>query len=296
MCDPRRNLLLAQGTKTDRVDADKLSELLRLEALRPVFVPTDQTAALRQLAAHYGAALRDRTRAVQRLQAIFRRVGIRCAIKQGRVPIAAHRLRAEASRFVARALAGHIEWMGGVVSEARQTLVGQAKLNSAFSLLQTIPYIGEIRAAQLVAFIATPQRFRNVRQFWSYAGLGVERRVSGEHRLQEGHPVRNEKRRGVHRLNRNCQPYVKKIFKDAALAASIGRGELRHLFQYHVDRGKSASIARVAVARKLAAIVFAVWRSGIAFNASHLTQQRHVRGEHQAKSSASVVVTPEVLR
>src|SRR5207244_3816422 len=76
-------------------------------------------------------------------------------------------------------------------------------LDPAFSLLQTIPYIGEIRAAQLLAFVAMPGRFRSVRQFWSYAGLGVERRVSGEHRVQEGSQVRNDKRRGGNRLKRN---------------------------------------------------------------------------------------------
>jgi hypothetical protein len=38
ICDPRQNRLLLKGTKTDRVDADNLSELVRLGALRPVFV------------------------------------------------------------------------------------------------------------------------------------------------------------------------------------------------------------------------------------------------------------------
>jgi hypothetical protein len=37
VCDPRRNALLKVGNKTDRIDARKLSELLRSNLLRPVF-------------------------------------------------------------------------------------------------------------------------------------------------------------------------------------------------------------------------------------------------------------------
>jgi hypothetical protein len=36
VCNPRRNALLKEGSKSDRVDAPKLSELLRAGLLRPV--------------------------------------------------------------------------------------------------------------------------------------------------------------------------------------------------------------------------------------------------------------------
>jgi hypothetical protein len=37
MCDPRRNALLKEGSKSDRIDARKLAELLRGGLLRPVY-------------------------------------------------------------------------------------------------------------------------------------------------------------------------------------------------------------------------------------------------------------------
>src|SRR6202521_389466 len=37
VCDPRRNALLKEGSKSDRIDARKLAELLRANLLRPVY-------------------------------------------------------------------------------------------------------------------------------------------------------------------------------------------------------------------------------------------------------------------
>jgi hypothetical protein len=37
VCDPRRNALLKEGNKSDRIDARKLAELLYLDKLQPVY-------------------------------------------------------------------------------------------------------------------------------------------------------------------------------------------------------------------------------------------------------------------
>ena len=37
VCDPRRNALLKAGSKSDKIDARKLAELLRLNHLQPVY-------------------------------------------------------------------------------------------------------------------------------------------------------------------------------------------------------------------------------------------------------------------
>jgi hypothetical protein len=76
ICDPRHNALIRRGSKTDRVDADKLSELLRLNALRPVFLGDDANQELRRLVAHFLAAQNDRRRNIHRLHSLFRSAGI----------------------------------------------------------------------------------------------------------------------------------------------------------------------------------------------------------------------------
>jgi hypothetical protein len=50
VCNPRRNALLKEGGKSDRVDASKLSELLRAGLLRPVYHGENGLRTLRELA------------------------------------------------------------------------------------------------------------------------------------------------------------------------------------------------------------------------------------------------------
>jgi hypothetical protein len=151
--------------------------------------------------------------------------------------------------------------------------------------LQTIPYVGEIRAAELIAVIDEPTRFRSLRRFWAYGGLAVVQRVSSEHRIENGRAVREEQRRGIH-LAQVGQPMLKKVLRDVALHASLGKGVLRVVYDEHIARGKAPAIARVALARKIAAIILAVWRSGQSFDPAMIRQIK-IRGEHQEGSLAA---------
>jgi hypothetical protein len=74
---------------------------------------------------------------------------------------------------------------------------------------------------------------------------------------------RDARTRGI-RLRRG-QPLLKQVLRDLALHASLGRGSFQEVFERHVKRGKSPAVARVALARKIAAVILAVWRSGEAY-------------------------------
>src|SRR5215469_8024300 len=50
VCNPRRNALLKEGSKSDKVDARKLAELLRTGMLRPVYHGENGLRTLRELA------------------------------------------------------------------------------------------------------------------------------------------------------------------------------------------------------------------------------------------------------
>jgi len=49
VCDPRRNKLLGEGSKTDKVDARKLADLLRTGMLRSVYHGHETTRKLKEL-------------------------------------------------------------------------------------------------------------------------------------------------------------------------------------------------------------------------------------------------------
>jgi Transposase len=53
VCDPRRNALLKEGNKSDKVDARKLADLLRTGMLRPVYHGEHGRRTLRELGRSY---------------------------------------------------------------------------------------------------------------------------------------------------------------------------------------------------------------------------------------------------
>ena len=73
--DPRKNALLKDGNKNDRMDARKLSELLYLNKFTAVYHGQHGLRTLRELARAYIAITRDLTRVMSRLKAIYRSWG-----------------------------------------------------------------------------------------------------------------------------------------------------------------------------------------------------------------------------
>src|ERR1700685_2700685 len=79
VCDPRKNALLKAGNKNDRVDARKLSDLLRAGLLTPVYHGESGVRTLRELARSYLTVTKDLTRVMNRLKALYRSWAIPCA-------------------------------------------------------------------------------------------------------------------------------------------------------------------------------------------------------------------------
>jgi hypothetical protein len=64
VCDPRRNALLKEGNKSDKVDARKLAELLRAGLLRPVYHGENGLRTLKELSRSYLTISKDLTRVI----------------------------------------------------------------------------------------------------------------------------------------------------------------------------------------------------------------------------------------
>src|SRR4029453_17128535 len=104
--------------------------------------------------------------------------------------------------------------------KAKQTMLIESRAHRAVSLLTTIPQLGPIRAAFIVATVDTPHRFRTKRQFWSYVGLAVVTHMSAEYEMQAGRVVRRRKPLSTRGLNQNCNRRLKEVFITAATSAS----------------------------------------------------------------------------
>jgi hypothetical protein len=144
--------------------------------------------------------------------------------------------------------------------EARRQLWRESGKHAAVKLLRQIPAIGPIRAALLVALLQTPHRFRSKRQLWAYSGFAVEVHDSGEYRWVRGKRQRNRERITVRGLNDNHNKDLKNLLKGAAIAASTRPGPLHDFYLARVESGMRPTMARLTLARKIAAITLTMWK------------------------------------
>jgi transposase len=179
VCNPRRNALLKEGSKSDRIDARKLAELLRSNLLRAVYHGEQGVRTLKELSRSYLTISKDLARVMTRLKAVYRSWAIPCAGKQvyalrdrsewlGKITEAGVRRRAE---FYYQ----QFDALRSLRQEVRRDLLAESGKHNASKLLCQIPSIGPIRAALLIALLQTPHRFRTKRQLWSYSGLESRR-------------------------------------------------------------------------------------------------------------------------
>ena len=157
--------------------------------------------------------------------------------------------------------------------QVRHDLLVESHKHPATELLRQIPSIGPIRATLLVALIQTPHRFRTKRQIWAYSGLGLKTYSSGEYRYVAGQLRRTKRPASIRGLNHNHNHDLKNIFKGAAIRAAITAGPLQDFYAAMVARGIKPSMARLTLARKIAAITLLIWKKGVRFDAAYLKQQ-----------------------
>jgi hypothetical protein len=79
VCDPRRNALLKEGNKSDKIDARKLADLLRTGMVRPVYHGEHGLRTLRELGRSYQTISQDLNRVMNRVKALYRGWSIPCA-------------------------------------------------------------------------------------------------------------------------------------------------------------------------------------------------------------------------
>jgi transposase len=277
VCNPRRAALLKDGSKSDRIDAHKLAELLYMKRIKSVYHGEHGLRTLKELARSYLTIIKDLTRVMNRLKALYRSWGIPCAGNEVYAPRHRSEWLAKISEAGVRRRAEHyyqeLDVLRLLRQEVRQDLLLEAKKHKAWKLLRQIPGIGLIRAAVLIALMQTPHRFRTKRQLWTYSGLGLETHDSAQYRTAEGQLERSKKPATVRGLNKDHNHDLKDIFKGAATRASSSSGPLRDFYENLLAKGRKPTMARLTLARKIAAITLIVWKKEVCFDANYLKPQ-----------------------
>jgi transposase len=277
VCNPRRNALLKEGSKSDKVDARKLAELLRTGMLRPVYHGENGLRTLRELARSYETISKDLRRVMNRVKALYRSWGIPC----GGTRVYAPRDREQwlnkighaGVRRRAELFYQHLDGLQVLRRQVRGEFLVESRKHKAVKVLGQIPCIGPIRAALLLALMQTPHRFRSKRQLWTYSGLGVKTRDSAQHCYVDGRLKRSKRPQQVRGLNQNHNHEMKEIFKSTAMSASRCGGPFGDFYAGLLAKGMKPEMARLTLARKIAAITLTLWKKGGRFDAEHLKAQ-----------------------
>jgi len=277
VCNPRRNALLKEGNKSDRIDARKLAELLRGNQLKPVYHGEHGVRALKELVRSYLTISKDLIRVMTRLKALYRSWAIPCTGKQ----VYGLRHRAEWLAKItepgvhrrAEFYYQQLDALRSLRQQVRREVLAESKKHKAWQVLCQIPSIGPIRAAVLIGILQTPHRFRTKRQLWTFSGFGIETRSSADHRYVEGQLQRSRKPASIRGLNENHNHDLKNLFKSAAILAATKPGPFQEFYAALLAKGMRPELARLTLARKIAAITLIVWKKGVRFEARYLKPQ-----------------------
>jgi transposase len=254
----------SRRVKTDRRDARALAEAARLGAYRPAYRLPAARRELRAAIALREALVHTRTRYLALVRALLRREGI--AVPSGSAALFARRLATVTLPPPIAALVRPIIDLLGPLHEALAAadapIKAQLTADAAAERLQSVPGVGPITAAAFMAAVDTPARFANPGRVAAYLGLVPREWSSGEKQLRGGITKTGDRRARAMLVQAAWGVWRDRHPASAPLRAWAERLAAR--------RGKR--IAIVALARRLAGILFALWRDGTTFDSARVGQ------------------------
>jgi transposase len=251
--------------KTDRADAKGLLEASRNEGIHPVPVKSVNQQALTALHRLRSTWLAARTGRINTIRGILREFGIAIPVGARQVVPRVRQLLAESEaafpdplRFALDEAANEIRELERRMRAVEKQIGAVAEDTAAVGRLRTIPGVGLITATALVAFVGDAHRFPSGRHFSSYLGLtpresssGLRRRLGAISKRGDGY-LRMLLIHGA----RSVLCHAKKAPDPARL----------HAWGLQLERLRGHNKAAVALANKLARIVWAVWKGGASFH------------------------------
>ena len=256
-----------RGNKNDAIDAWELADRIRTGRLetRVFKAATKQLASLREAVRAHSTLTRDLVRCKNRLRGVFRSRGVRDLDATLYDP----KSRGSWTKKLTPAYRRRAEELGRVLDSLTQVherveswLHDEAQCNSDVQRLTTLPGVGPVRAAQIVATVVSPARFRTKRQFWSYCGLGIVRRSSSDWVKDKTRGWERKQVAYTRGLNRNRNPLLKEVFTAAALTVieQMPQHPLNRDYRRLLDAGTKPNLARLTIARRIAAAALAIWK------------------------------------
>jgi transposase len=249
----------SRRVKTDKRDARALAEACSLGAYRLAHRTSDRQRHIRAQLAVRETMVRTRTKYISLISTLLRRDGFRISSGAARhflLRLEHLGLPAQLLEEVAPMIA-LLRLLNEQIKQADERLAQVVKDDEVVARLCTVPGVGPVTATSFAATLDNVTRFADAKQVRAYLGLVPSEHSSGE-RQQRG---------GISKAGPNR---ARAMLVEAAWQILRGRNPATaglYLWAACIAKRRGKKIAAVALARKLAGILYAMWRDGASFGA-----------------------------
>jgi transposase len=245
----------ARRTKTDRRDARVLSEVSCRIDLPSVHIPSARSREWKSICGMNDALTAARTKLINNLRGWMRGQGLR--LRKGQAETFAKRMAELAP------LPGYVSSQIEALAELSERVRASEKRIEALAAsdelcqrLMTVPGVGPSTAVRFVAAIDDITRFESAHKVEAYLGL-----VPGEHSSSE-----RQQRLSITKAG---PASVRWVLGQAAWALQIrcrsAAARPLQLWASEIEKRHGRRVATIALARKLAGILYALWRDGTTY-------------------------------
>jgi transposase len=246
----------SRGVKTDRRDAQLLSEVSCRIDLPSVHIPSKLARERKARCGMRDALVHSRTLLINNVRGFLRATSRRP--KAGSSATFGKRIRAllgvERPGHV-EALLTAIEALTEQIRGLEHELAAEAARDPVCQRLMTVPGVGWVTALRFVATLDEIGRFADAHRVESYLGL-----VPGERSSSE-----RQQRTGITKAGSTTMRWT--LVQAAWAARRVRRKDTLHQWVDQVEQRRGKRVAVTALARKLAGILFAIWRDGTTYQA-----------------------------
>ena len=256
----------SRKVKTDRRDARALAEACVLGAYRPAHRLSDPQRHVRGRLLVRDAVVRTRTRYISLIRALLRQHGFR--VPPGSAESFVHRVQGlplpGRVRSVVAPLLALMRPLNRQLAYSDETIEHLAVQDPRVPRLRSVPSVGPVTAAAFLAAIDDAQRFHHAHQLEAYLGLVPREYSSGE-----------TQRRGP--ITKAGHSRTRWLLIQAAVSILRRRppqAEELRIWALRIAARRGTQVAVVALARRLAAILYALLRDGSVFEPQRLRPPR----------------------
>jgi transposase len=245
----------ARRTKNDRRDAQALSEASCRMDLPSVHIPSPTARRRKTLCGTRDALLSSRTQLVNCVRGWMRQAAL--SLSKGYPETFPGRVREKLGPAVPAAierLLVSIEALSVQILAADVELEQEAKSDPLCKRLMTAPGVGPVTALRFTATVDRIDRFAGAHAVQSYLGL-----VPGEHSSGD-----RTRRLGITKAGATATRVV--LIQAAWSVRRYRKDDAMARWAAEIEHRRGKHVAAVALARKIAGILYAIWRDGSAYN------------------------------